>query len=202
MHLMLDLPCLCGSRRTFHLSPQPCSTKPNRGCRYIWFLSQALGVCVKISNWKAFSLCPLYLITVQLILFLSLTDKKWGGNVITKSMKMISKRNVRKNMSQKYGEQYLLLLVFRIFVDPSWPIWLEYQHKKVQNGVISMIQLPIHLSGSVIGQSVAFESFDTRSWWVNFASRQVNFQLTCPDGQVEILWKTKVIKIMINVWSG
>ena len=36
-------------------------------------------------------------------------------------------------------------------------------------------------------------------WRVNFASKQVDFQFTCPDGQVEILDKTVIIKMNDSV---
>ena len=34
-----------------------------------------------------------------------------------------------------------------------------------------------------------------RPWRVNFASKQIDFQFTYPDGQVEILDKTVIIKL-------
>ena len=33
------------------------------------------------------------------------------------------------------------------------------------------------------------EYLNTHPWWVNIASKRVELQLTCPDGQVEILEK-------------
>ena len=42
----------------------------------------------------------------------------------------------------------------------------------------------------------------TREWWVNFPSGQADLQLTCPDGQVEILEKyQKYCNILPHIFN-